>query len=90
MVRRRFEDAVKSPQSQPGTGRLPGKHCCRQAGNVGADRAGWLLAQKPWIVPIPATTKLHGMEENIGAADVTLAQTISLPSRPPYGNQHPG
>ena len=27
----------------------------------------WLLAQKPWIVPIPGTTKLHRLEENIGA-----------------------
>ena len=33
----------------------------------------WLLAQKPWIVPIPGTTKLHRLEENIGAADVELA-----------------
>jgi len=32
----------------------------------------WLLAQKPWIVPIPGTTKLHRLEENLGAADVTL------------------
>jgi aryl-alcohol dehydrogenase-like predicted oxidoreductase len=32
----------------------------------------WLLAQKPWIVPIPGTTKLHRFEENIGAADVEL------------------
>jgi aryl-alcohol dehydrogenase-like predicted oxidoreductase len=32
----------------------------------------WLLAQKPWIVPIPGTTKLHRLEENIGAVDVTL------------------
>ena len=32
----------------------------------------WLLAQKPWIVPIPGTTKLHRLEENIGAAGVTL------------------
>jgi aryl-alcohol dehydrogenase-like predicted oxidoreductase len=29
----------------------------------------WLLAQKPWIVPIPGTTKLHRLEENIGAVD---------------------
>jgi aryl-alcohol dehydrogenase-like predicted oxidoreductase len=33
---------------------------------------GWLLAQKPWIVPIPGTTKFHRMEENIAAADVEL------------------
>jgi aryl-alcohol dehydrogenase-like predicted oxidoreductase len=32
----------------------------------------WLLARKPWIVPIPGTTKLHRLEENIGAADVEL------------------
>ena len=32
----------------------------------------WLLAQKPWIAPIPGTTKLHRLEENIGAADITL------------------
>jgi len=32
----------------------------------------WLLAQKPWIVPIPGTTKLHRLEENIGAVDVVL------------------
>jgi aryl-alcohol dehydrogenase-like predicted oxidoreductase len=32
----------------------------------------WLLAQKPWIVPIPGTTKLSRLEENIGAADIDL------------------
>ncbi len=32
----------------------------------------WLLAQKPWIVPIPGTTKLHRLEENIGAAALQL------------------
>lgn len=32
----------------------------------------WVLAQKPWIVPIPGTTKLHRLEENIGAADVAF------------------
>jgi aryl-alcohol dehydrogenase-like predicted oxidoreductase len=33
----------------------------------------WLLSQKPWIVPIPGTTKLHRLEENIAAADVQLS-----------------
>jgi len=33
----------------------------------------WLLAQKPWIVPIPGTTKLHRLEENLGAVDVELS-----------------
>lgn len=32
----------------------------------------WLLAQKPWIVPIPGTTRLHRLEENIGAAELEL------------------
>jgi aryl-alcohol dehydrogenase-like predicted oxidoreductase len=33
----------------------------------------WLLAQKPWIVPIPGTTKLHRLEENLGAVSVELS-----------------
>lgn len=32
----------------------------------------WILAQKPWIVPIPGTTKIHRLQENIGSADVIL------------------
>ena len=32
----------------------------------------WLLAQRPWIVPIPGTTKLHRLEENLAAAAVEL------------------
>jgi aryl-alcohol dehydrogenase-like predicted oxidoreductase len=34
----------------------------------------WLLAQKPWIVPIPGTTKLHRLEENLGAVKVELTK----------------
>jgi aryl-alcohol dehydrogenase-like predicted oxidoreductase len=33
----------------------------------------WLLAQKPWIVPIPGTTKLHRLDENLGAVNVNLS-----------------
>ncbi|HXC95434.1 MAG TPA: aldo/keto reductase [Edaphobacter sp.] len=33
----------------------------------------WLLAQKPWIVPIPGTSKVHRLEENLGAADIELS-----------------
>lgn len=33
----------------------------------------WLLAQKPWIIPIPGTTKLHRLEENLGAAEIELS-----------------
>jgi pyridoxine 4-dehydrogenase len=47
------------------------------AARLGATRAqaalAWLLAQKPWIVPIPGTTKLSRLEENIGATDVKLS-----------------
>ena len=35
----------------------------------------WLLAQQPWIVPIPGTTKLHRLEENLAAADVVLTDS---------------
>ncbi|MFO1061798.1 MAG: aldo/keto reductase [Dongiaceae bacterium] len=46
------------------------------AAQKGATKAqialAWLLAQKPWIVPIPGTTKLHRLEENLGAADLVL------------------
>jgi aryl-alcohol dehydrogenase-like predicted oxidoreductase len=35
----------------------------------------WLLAQKPWIVPIPGTTKLHRLEENLGAVGVELSES---------------
>ncbi len=33
----------------------------------------WLLAQKPWIVPIPGTTKIHRLEENLGSTEITLS-----------------
>jgi aryl-alcohol dehydrogenase-like predicted oxidoreductase len=34
----------------------------------------WLLAQKPWITPIPGTTKIHRLEENAGAASIELTE----------------
>ena len=43
----------------------------------------WLLAQKPWIVPIPGTRKLERLDENIGAVAIELTQTISVRSRAP-------
>lgn len=50
-------------------------------GNLAAEKGvspaqialAWLLAQKPWIVPIPGTTKLHRLEENLAAADIVLS-----------------
>ena len=44
----------------------------RKGATSGQIAIAWLLAQKPWIVPIPCTRKLHRLEENIGAADVEL------------------
>jgi aryl-alcohol dehydrogenase-like predicted oxidoreductase len=48
------------------------------AGRKGATPAqvalAWLLAQKPWIVPIPGTTKLHRLQENLGAVDFELTE----------------
>ncbi|WP_299459797.1 aldo/keto reductase [uncultured Gimesia sp.] len=35
----------------------------------------WILAQQPWIVPIPGTTKVHRLEENIGAAEIKLSES---------------
>lgn len=49
------------------------KRIADRKGTTSAQLAlAWLLAQKPWIVPIPGTTKLDRVEENIGAADVVL------------------
>ena len=44
----------------------------RKGATPGQVALAWLLAQKPWIVPIPGTTKLHRLEENIGAVGVEL------------------
>ncbi len=45
----------------------------RRRGATPAQMAlAWLLAQKPWIVPIPGTTKLARLEENLGAAEIEL------------------
>ncbi len=45
----------------------------RKGATTGQIALAWLLAQKPWIVPIPGTRKLHRLEENMGAADVELS-----------------
>jgi aryl-alcohol dehydrogenase-like predicted oxidoreductase len=44
----------------------------RHAATAAQVALAWLLARKPWIVPIPGTTKLHRLEENIAAADLEL------------------
>jgi len=51
---------------------LLGKLAARKRATPAQVALAWLLAQKPWIVPIPGTTKLHRLEENIGAAKQSL------------------
>src|SRR5207248_879962 len=51
---------------------LLGKIAQRKKATPAQIALAWLLAQKPWIVPIPGTTKLHRLDENIGAAAVEL------------------
>lgn len=51
---------------------LLGRVAARKKATPAQIALAWLLAQKPWIVPIPGTTKLKRLEENIGAADVEL------------------
>src|SRR6266568_6463514 len=51
---------------------LLGKIAKRKKATPAQIALAWLLAQKPWIVPIPGTTKLHRLDENIGAAAIEL------------------
>jgi len=51
---------------------LLGQVAARKQATTAQVALAWLLAQKPWIVPIPGTTKLHRLEENLGAAEVEL------------------
>src|SRR5213075_290501 len=51
---------------------LLGEVAARKQATPAQIALAWLLAQKPWIVPIPGTTKVHRLEENLGAAAVAL------------------
>ncbi len=62
-------ESRKANQSLVG---LLGRFAQQKAATPAQIALAWLLAQKPWIVPIPGTTKLHRLEENIGAAAVEL------------------
>jgi aryl-alcohol dehydrogenase-like predicted oxidoreductase len=53
---------------------LLGKIAERKKATPAQVAVAWLLAQRPWIVPIPGTTKLHRLEENMGAASIELTQ----------------
>ncbi|MGB0008237.1 MAG: aldo/keto reductase [Candidatus Sulfotelmatobacter sp.] len=62
-------EALKANQALTG---LLGKIAQRKKATPAQIALAWLLAQKPWIVPIPGTTKLNRLEENIGALEVKL------------------
>jgi aryl-alcohol dehydrogenase-like predicted oxidoreductase len=63
---------------------LVGKFAQQKKATPAQIALAWLLAQKPWVVPIPGTTKLHRLEENLGALNVELSaddlQTIDAAS----------
>ncbi|GJH27074.1 aldo/keto reductase [Caballeronia novacaledonica] len=68
----------------------------KQKGTTAAQIAlAWLLAQKPWIAPIPGTTKLHRLEENLGAAKIDLHSDdlrdihLALSEVAVYGERYP-
>ncbi|HXE12502.1 MAG TPA: aldo/keto reductase [Bryobacteraceae bacterium] len=52
---------------------LLGQIAARKKATLAQVALAWLLAQRPWIVPIPGTTKLHRLEENLGAVSVELS-----------------
>lgn len=56
----------------------------RKNATPGQIALAWLLAQKPWIVSIPGTTKLHRLEENIGAVniEITVDDFVRLRKQP--------
>lgn len=74
---------------------LLGQIAAQKAATPAQIALAWLLAQKPWIVPIPGTTKLHRLDENLGAASIELTpddlrQIESvLASTPVHGERYP-
>jgi aryl-alcohol dehydrogenase-like predicted oxidoreductase len=63
---------IRSSQGESGTDR-PTRRIAKRKNATPAQLAlAWLLAQKPWIVPIPGTTKLNRLQENIGAVSIQL------------------
>jgi aryl-alcohol dehydrogenase-like predicted oxidoreductase len=66
----RFADAAR--QANHNLVKLISKIATRKQATPAQVALAWLLAQKPWIVPIPGTTKLHRLEENVGGADVDI------------------
>nr|WP_294567022.1 aldo/keto reductase [uncultured Rhodopila sp.] len=67
----RFSEANR--RANQGVVGVLGKIAANKAATAAQIALAWLLAQKPWIAPIPGTTKLHRLEENIGGASVELS-----------------
>ena len=65
-------DCPRPPLANQALVDLLGKIGQRKKATPAQIALAWLLARKPWIVPIPGTTKLHRLDENIGAAAVEL------------------
>jgi aryl-alcohol dehydrogenase-like predicted oxidoreductase len=68
----RFTEEAR--RANQGVVELLGHVAARKKATPAQIALAWLLAQKPWIVPIPGTTKLHRLEENLGAASVELTR----------------
>jgi aryl-alcohol dehydrogenase-like predicted oxidoreductase len=66
----RFSEANR--MANQGIVELVGRIAAKKQATPAQIALAWVLAQKPWIVPIPGTTKLHRLEENLGAVDVEL------------------
>jgi len=65
--------AAEARKANLGLVELVGKIAAAKQATSAQIALAWLLAQKSWIVPIPGTTKLHRLEENVGAAAVALS-----------------
>lgn len=70
VIPRYAPDALKANQALVD---VLGKLAARFKATPAQMALAWLLAQKPWIVPIPGTTKVHRLEENLGGAEIVLA-----------------
>ncbi|TWI62523.1 aryl-alcohol dehydrogenase-like predicted oxidoreductase [Pseudoduganella lurida] len=68
----RFQEAAR--QANQSLVALLGRIATEKGATPAQIALAWLLLQKPWIAPIPGTTKLHRLEENVAAADVLLAE----------------
>ena len=66
--------SVEARQANQALVDLIGKFAAAKNATPAQIALAWVLAQKPWIVPIPGTTKLHRLEENLGAVNVELSE----------------